>query len=362
MKVMFSGGGTAGHIYPALAMAEMIKRKYTDAEFVFVGRLGGDENEAVRRAGYPVHLLDTVGIRRSLSISNIKAIFKALRAEHEAGCLIKEHSPDIVIGTGGYVSWPVLRAGIKHKLPTLIHESNAYPGLVTRMLAKHVSAVMLGFDSARTHLPGGSNAVTVGNPVRDGFGSIKKREARKRLGIKDSETLILSFGGSLGSERMNSVILELISKGACGATVVHATGKRYFEAIKRTHPELVRDRGSRIMPYISDMPLWLSAADLAITRSGAITLAELCEAGIPSILIPSPNVSDDHQYKNALAMSEMGASLVIKESELGEERLRSEIERLLKDKTALIHMGKLAHKGTRALTEKRILEVIGNCL
>ena len=198
MKIMFCGGGTAGHIYPAIAMAEIMKSARKDTEFLFVGRMGGDENRSIEESGYSLRELKLRGLRRSLSPKNILVMLEALRATELAKDLILEFSPDVIIGTGGYVSWPVIRAGIRLGIPTAIHESNAIPGLVTRLLAQGCDAIMLGIEDARQYLSKRANVHFVGNPVRQDFTRLGRSAARRRLGMRDDEFLIVSFGGSLG--------------------------------------------------------------------------------------------------------------------------------------------------------------------
>lgn len=360
MRIMFTGGGTAGHVSPALAMAELIAKKYPDAEFVFVGRAGGAEGAAVERAGYPIYTLEVEGISRSLSLHNLSALAKAVRAVGVAKGIINRTSPDIVIGTGGYVCWPTLTAAARLGKPTLIHESNAYPGLVTRLLAPRCDGVMLGVGDAAEHLRKAKKLYTVGNPVRSLFSEINRSEARRRLGIPEGQLMILSFGGSLGAERLNSAVLGWMrqaSEKRYPITHVHAAGRRYYDAIRAEAPELCdRRRGSRILSYIEDMPLWLAAADLAITRSGAMTLAELAAVGVPAILIPSPNVADDHQTKNARAAAERGAAILLPESELSKERLTELLSAIYRDRERLAQM-KRAAKIPVSATEQSFMRV-----
>ena len=341
MKILFCGGGTAGHVYPAIAMAEIIKSKYKDAEFMFIGRRGGSENDIPRSLGIPVALIDSEGINRKSPIKAVRGIFKSLMAISEAKRIIKEFSPGIVIGTGGYVTWPVITAAKKARIKTVIHESNAYPGLVTRMLAPKCDATVLGFKSADEHLKRAKRVLCLGNPTREAFKTITRDDARRRLGIPKSVFLVVSFGGSLGAEVMNDVIADAmtkLSKENASYIHIHATGKRFYQAYKEKHPELIKARGSRIVPYIENVPIWFSAADLAITRSGAITTAELMSARLPSILIPSPNVADDHQSANARAMERFGGAIVIKEEDLTADSLANVISNLMKDGKRLTAM------------------------
>lgn len=331
MKVIFCGGGTAGHVYSVIAMAEIITEHDPGAEFLFIGRNGGEENNALTQDGYNIKTVDIYGIKRSLSPDNIRRILKAIEATQKSLEIIDDFSPDIIIATGGYVSWPVLRAGMKRGIPTLIHESNAYPGLVTRLLANRADAVMLGFEDARRYLSSKAQIETVGNPVRRNFKKTSKTRARAALGISKDDFLIISFGGSMGAKKLNDTIIEFISRNYnsdLSFTHIHATGRRYFKDYKELYPHLCRPHGSRIVPYIENMPLWMCAADMAITRSGAITLAEITSVGLPSILIPSPNVSGNHQHKNAKSLADVGAAILLSEEDLTVENLTSAVLKL----------------------------------
>ncbi len=361
MKVIFCGGGTAGHISPAIAMAEIIKDKYKDASFLFIGRACGDENRAITASGYRLRELKLRGLRRSLSPKNVLALLEALKATEKAAEIIEEFSPDLIIGTGGYVTWPVIRAGIRLKIPVAIHESNASPGLVTKLLARGCDAVMLGMKSAEKELPREAKAYYVGNPVRRGFKRIDKHLARRKLGISNEEFLIVSFGGSLGAQRLNDVVTTHMKKCISSGKPIrhlHATGKRNYDEIRSAMPELAEGKRYKIVPYIENVPLWFSAADLAITRAGAITLAEITECNIPSIIIPSPNVSGDHQKKNAEGMCKAGAAVMIEEEDLSQLTLEAKINEILTSKTTREKMKNALSELGKCDTRERILDVI----
>jgi UDP-N-acetylglucosamine--N-acetylmuramyl-(pentapeptide) pyrophosphoryl-undecaprenol N-acetylglucosamine transferase len=334
MKILFCGGGTSGHVTPALAIAEEIKRRYADVNLLFVGREGGYENTAIKQYGIPLKTLSIKGLKRSWSWENAKRICLAAKAYGEAKRIVADFSPDVVVGTGGYVSWPVLRAAQKMKLPTVIHESNAVPGLVTRLLAGRCDILLLNYEKALDTLPRVKSYKVVGNPLLSDFSTISRKRARKELKLEDDEIYILSFGGSGGAQRLNEVIISLMKKRSVSADRIkhlHATGKRYFEGLKNDD---LKDgaRGCRIIPFINDMPRQLAAADIVISRSGAMTLSELSRVGACAILIPSPNVSDNHQYKNARVISDAGGCLLIEEEKLTEELLCEKLELLIKDR------------------------------
>ncbi|MBQ8372114.1 MAG: undecaprenyldiphospho-muramoylpentapeptide beta-N-acetylglucosaminyltransferase [Clostridia bacterium] len=337
MKILFCGGGTGGHVTPAIAMAQIITR-FSDEkpDITFIGRRGGAENDAVTREGFRLLTLDVCGIRRSVSPKNFGAVLKALHARSEAKRIIAEASPDLIVGTGGYVSWPVISAGISKKIPTVIHESNAYPGLVTRLLGKKCTRVLLGYPEAKAFLRSKRNVRVVGNPIKTLTVGLTRDEARRRLGIGREDFFILSFGGSLGAKKINSVIRDLMldySLSEAGVVHWHATGRAEFENINGALPRELRGRSKcRMLPYIEDMPVFLRAADLAITRSGAMTVSELAEAALPAILVPSPNVVADHQYSNARAAAKAGGAVLIEEAKLTSSLLRKHIDRIRRDR------------------------------
>ena len=362
MKILFAGGGTAGHVTPAIAIAEIIKKKYPSAECIFAGRSGGDENGSIVNEGYKLYTLDVEGASRSLSPKNLRVLFKLFRAIRNARRLIKSIRPDVIIGTGGYVSLPVIISGYRLGVPTLMHESNAYPGLVTRKIGKKCDAVMLGMEEARAHLTYTDNVVAVGNPTRSKFNTLKKTEARQKLGIKKGELLIVSFGGSGGAEKINDIIIEVMRSHTAKNNMIrhiHATGKRSYPKSEEYAPELCRGKnGAKLVPYIDNMPELLSAADISITRSGAMTLAELGCVDCAPILIPSPNVAANHQYMNAAAIERRGGAILIEEKALTAELLISRLKILEADPKARERMCISKGSKSKEECEKKILKVI----
>lgn len=362
MRVLLCGGGTSGHVMPAIAMGEIIEKHFPGAVIAFGGRCGGDENRAYTKSGHKLYTVDIQGLRRSLTVNNVKSIIKVIKSSRNALEIIKDFKPDIIIGTGGYVCYPFLSQGRRMGIRTMMHESNVYPGLVTRLLYKRCDAVMLNLEGTMKYLRGAKNAVVVGNPIRSGFGSISKADARRRLGIRNNEVLIVSFGGSLGATVLNRAIAELISrytKSILGVRHMHSTGRSHYEEMKKAYPELfLATSNAKIVPFIEDMPLWLTAADIAITRSGAITISELCRSATPSILIPSPNVTANHQYVNAEYMQEIGASVLVSEESLDSEKLYREVISLMKDKDRLSGMSERAREACEIDTEQRIVCLI----
>ena len=333
MRLLLCGGGTAGHVTPALVVAEEIKRRFPDTKILFIGRKGGGENEAVKKEGIELKTIDIKGLKRSLTLENIKRIKLAVQARKEAEKIIRDFKPDVILGTGGYVCWPVISAGKKMNIPVAIHESNAYPGLTTRLLASKCDKVFLGRDEAKAYITKHAKYTVVGNPASRDFTKISHDEARKKLGIKKDEIFIVSFGGSIGADKLNKVIIDVLNNHSSKDKQIkhiHATGKRYFNSYI-TDVEFPDSR-CKILPYIENMPTMLRAADIAICRCGAMTIAELSAVGVAAILIPSPNVSGNHQYKNAKELSKCGAALLIEEKNLSKKLLWDSILELKTDK------------------------------
>lgn len=359
MNVIFCGGGTSGHVTPAIAIAEQMLKSSKDIKIAFIGRLGGGENALVKNAGFKLYSIEIEGLKRSLSLTNIKRLCLAFSAKKKAKSIISDFKADVVVGMGGYVSWPVLEAARSIKIPTVIHESNSVPGLVSKLFAKKADLVLLGCPTCEGDLKSLKNAKLSGNPVRGEFGKIKKSEARRRLRISDNEFMIFSVGGSGGAETVNKVIMEVINsfsiKKGC-VRHIHSSGKRYFEKLSENYTRLCSsgERGCRVYPFISDMATYITAADLVISRCGAMTLSEIALCGTPPILIPSPNVTGNHQVKNAEHFSENRAAVVVEEKELNCERLMFEIEKLMKNDALRTEMS----ENLKKLSSPRSAEVI----
>ena len=281
------------------------------------------ENKLVARAGYPIWSLDTQGIKRSLSLSNFKAIIKALKATSGARKMLKSFLPDAVIGTGGYVCYPVVKAASKMGIFTALHESNSVPGLAVRMLKKRADKIFVGFEGCKKRLSVGNRCIYTGNPIKSDFIAVTKDEAREKLGVIGKyRYVIVSFGGSLGAKTVNDIALKTmvkLSSKRSDVLHVHSCGRgcsaEFFTEFKRLGLEGCKN--IKASEYIYDMPLYLSAADAVICRSGAMTLSEIAAAGAPSVLVPSPNVTANHQYENALEYSNVGAAFAVDEKEYG---------------------------------------------
>ncbi len=347
MHVLFAGGGTAGHINPALAVASALRARDATLKISYIGTKKGLESRLVPEAGYAFYTIDVAGFQRKLSVQNLKrnvsAVRKVFSASHDAKRLLKDLKPDVVVGTGGYVSGPVLREAVKLGIPTLIHEQNAFPGVTTKMLAPKVDRVLLAMPKAAQYLKCRTEPLIVGNPVRSALKTSTKPEARKKLGIPEGEPMLLSFGGSLGARPINEAIAGLMADRENQPPYyhIHATGKSGYQTtlalLKQMNVDIDGDR-LRVREYIDDMDLCLAAADLVVCRAGAITLSELEVCGKPSILIPSPYVAENHQYHNAMSLCEAGAAVVIEEKDLTPERLSAAVRELLFDASRLNKM------------------------
>jgi len=340
MRFLFACGGTGGHINPALAVAQLIKEKRPNSEILFVGANGGMETRLVPSAGFEIQTIDSRPISRKGGIrgllGNISAVRAIAKAERDSKEIIEDFAPDIVMGTGGYACYPVLRAASKMKIPTVIHESNAYPGLATRALSKKVSRVLLNFESSRELLSGGVSSAVVGTPIRGDILMYDREKAREELGV--TKPLLVSFWGSLGAREMNKKIVEMMKLETdlpSEFVHIHASGRYGYEwmpeAIEKSGVDLRESKNIILREYIDDMPRVLAAADVVMCRGGAATLSEISARGTPAIIVPSPNVTDNHQFKNAMELQKIGGAIVIEEKDSTAELLLNEVKKLLDD-------------------------------
>lgn len=340
MKIIFVGGGTAGHINPALALADYVKEKEPDSEILYVGAKGGMEEKLVPEAGFEFKGITVSGFARKLNFESVKKNLVTLKniivSTFESRKILKEFKPDICVGTGGYVCGSFLRTAHSLNIPFLIHDSNSYPGITTKLLAKKASKVLIINKEAKKHLPQSAKTEITGNPVRKKIFIADKEKSLKSLGIEKG-SVILSFGGSLGAKKINDVMAELIinHKDDSPYTYIHGFGKKGYDFTEKLAKNGIEaDKNSKYIfkEYIKNMPECLSAADLVICRSGATTLSEIEASAKPSILIPSPNVAENHQYHNAMALVNENAASIIEEKDLTAEKLWNEINRILNGK------------------------------
>ena len=367
MNVLLAGGGTAGHINPALAIASIIKKHRPDTKFLFVGTPNGMEARLIPQAGYDFASMEVAGFQRSFSFENIKRNFQAVRylatASGKAKKIISKFKPDLAVGTGGYVSGPVIKQCAKMGIHTAIHEQNAFPGITNKLLAKEVDKVMLTVEDALKYFEKGIDYTVTGLPVRAEINAKTKDRARKELGF-DDEMCILSFGGSLGAGCINETMAQVIKwHTEKGLKINHIHG--YGKMGRDTFPDEMKKNGIpmksnrlRISEYINDMDTCLAAADIVICRSGASTLAELEAAGKPSILIPSPVVTGNHQYHNAMVLGKAGAAQVYEQKNVTGDLLINAIEQLYNSRDKLEFMAECAKRLAVNDTEDRIWGVI----
>ena len=340
MKILFAAGGTGGHINPALATAGEIRERYPDAEILFVGTKDKMEAKLVPAAGFDFTTIKISGFQRKFSIENIirnlKTIFYLLFCTFSVKKILKKFKPDVVVGFGGYVSGPVVRTAAKMGIPTAIHEQNAYPGITNKTLAKIVDKVMLTAEEAEKYMQCKNAPAVTGLPVRGEMLRADRDFARAKLGIKDNQKLILSMGGSLGAMTINNSMVDLITDNYKDDSLyfIHAMGQYGLwvpDKLKENDVDLDKAKNIELREYISDMDVCMPAADVVICRAGASSLSELQALGKASILVPSPNVAENHQYHNAMALVNKGAALIIEEKELTKEKMQSLFDSLVKD-------------------------------
>lgn len=365
MRVLIAAGGTAGHVNPALAIATELRNRHPDIEIHFVGRQQGMEYRLVTREGYPFHAIEVSGIQRSFTPKNILRNVNALRhlvwAPSACRRILAEVKPDYVLGTGGYVSGPIVREAARKGYKTAIHEQNAYPGVTNRLLAKQATLVMAPTQSAVGRLGQPEKTVVTGNPVRPEFFQQDRQAARAAIGA-GSRTVILSYGGSLGAMRLNEVVADLAQWHLEKRDFlhIHATGsieKEDFAALAE-QKGIAHNEYFIVREYIDDMPALYAAADLVICRAGALTLAELAASGRASVLIPSPNVAENHQYYNALEFVKIGAAELFEETELTGERLIETVDAITQNPETLRAMGAKAHELSRPDALDRIVDLL----
>lgn len=339
MRFLFTCGGTAGHINPAVGVAQRLRELEPDCEILFVGAEGHMESELVPREGFDIKTVKITNISRDLSIDGLKhnaqTVKNVVVSTSEAKEIIRQFKPDVVIGTGGYVCYPVLRAAHSMKIPTVVHESNAVPGLTTKMLSGTADKILVGFEESRQYYRHAGRVVVTGTPVREDFRRTDKKAAREKLGLDPEKPLIVSVWGSLGAAFMNKTMVGFIEKalGNPFFSLIHSAGKSgYTPMLESMDSEGIKDaksRGMDVREYIYDMPLVMAAADLVVCRSGASTLSELCVLGKPAILVPSPNVTSNHQEKNARVLEKAGAAVLIPECEITPDKLLGSVSLLL---------------------------------
>jgi UDP-N-acetylglucosamine--N-acetylmuramyl-(pentapeptide) pyrophosphoryl-undecaprenol N-acetylglucosamine transferase len=364
LKIIVSGGGTGGHIFPAIAIANALKSLRPDTEFLFVGAEGKMEMEKVPAAGYNIEGLWISGFQRKLTLSNLAFPFKVMSSLRKAKKILRSFSPDAVIGTGGFASGPMLQVAAKKGVVTLVQEQNSYPGITNKILSRKVDRVCVAYDGMERYFPKEKILLT-GNPVRQDILVLdgKRERALEYFGLDGNKMTVLVIGGSLGARTINESILTILAELEKNSVqLIWQTGKGYYETAKQATAKHSQN-GIKAFDFIQKMDYAYAVADIVVSRAGASSVSELCLVKKPSILIPSPNVAEDHQTKNAMALVTHNAAVIIKDAE-SKEKLGSEVLSLIADaekRTKLsANIGKLAFKDSAIVIANEVLRLINN--
>ena len=371
MKVVMACGGTAGHINPALSIASILKKNIGNCEIEFVGTKDRLESTLVPKAGYPIHFIEIYGLKRSLSLKNIKTAWKTITSVAACKKLLRQIKPDLVVGIGGYVCFPVCYAAASLHIPVALHEANAEPGFAVKMLKNRADLIFVNFEDAGKFLKSSKcRVIHSGMPIDCRFDGIDRRSAREKVRLSDAEKIsVLSFGGSLGAAHINNAILGFMKSympDHPDVSLTHASGGKSYAEMKKLFDEagLGKYPNISLVDYIYDMPVRMVAADLVICRSGASTLSELAATSKPSILIPSPNVTNNQQYKNAKLLADMGAAVLIDDDKLTPDLLAEAVDGLISDRDKLTGMqtaaGRFAVKDTESIIFENLMSIVKN--
>lgn len=359
MRVLFAGGGTGGHINPAISIADYIKQRDDDFHALFVGTKSGLETKLVPRAGYDIEYIDIKGFDRRRLHKNVAVLIKLAKAMRDCSRIIREFKPDVVVCTGGYVSGPVAIAAKKARVPSIIHEQNVYPGLTVKGSEKYVNYVAVSFEETVNHMNKPEKSVVTGNPIREELLKSDKKSARAELGLGD-KPFVLVFGGSLGAGKINDNMIEVIKQasGKNEFSLLFGTGDRNYDDVSARLKNIHLGEDIKVVPYINNMQTVMAAADLVVARSGAITVSELAALGKPSILIPSPNVVRNHQEQNAREFEKVGGAVVITENELTPTLLYNKMRELTGDEARLAAMSEGVKKLARVDALEKIYDLL----
>lgn len=370
MRVIIAAAGTGGHINPAIAIANKIKKENKKAEILFIGTNRGLEVDLVPRAGYELRTIEAYGLSKKIDKENINNIIKTIQGINQAKQIIKQFEPDIVIGTGGYICGPVFVAAQRLKIPNVVHESNAYPGTAVRMLAKRSDAVLVGFKEAKDRLKRARKVVVTGTPTKVkklNIDNQMKKRILQELGIETHLPIVLIFGGSQGAKAINDSIINIIrNKLNVGYQIIWSAGQTQYEFIKRElaleNINVEKLENVKIFPYIYNMEEVMNVVDLVIARSGAMTITEISNIGKPAIFIPLPNVSNNHQEYNARVLVNIGAAEIIQNEDLNETILNNKVKRIIQNQDLMKRMGELANRIAIDNVEDRIYQEIYNVI
>ena len=370
MKVIIAAAGTGGHINPGIAIANKIEKEEKGSEIMFIGTKRGIENDLVPRAGYKLKTLEAYGFSKRISIENIKHIIKTIKSLKKAKQIIEEFKPDVVIGTGGYICVPVLTAAQKCNIPTVLHESNSFPGLAVKVLSKKADVVLVGLKEAKENLKKAKKVVITGTPTKIKklkLSNMEKYFLKEKLEFNPELPVVLVFGGSQGAKKINDALIDIIKKEKItDYQIVWAVGPKNYEKVeeelKKSKIEIQNIKNVKVMPYIYNMEEVMNISDLLVCRSGAITITEISKIGKPAIFIPLPNVSQNHQEKNARVLEKINAAKIILNNELTGENLIKEINQIISNKQLLMQMGENANSINIDNVEDNIYKEIKNVL
>ena len=366
MKVIIAAAGTGGHINPGIAIANKIKEKEPDSEIIFIGTNQGLENDLVPRAGYSLKTIQAYGFNRKISLDNFKKMYKTFRSIGEAKKIIQEFQPDIVIGTGGYICVPVGMAAKKAKIPIVLHESNAFPGIAIKMLSKKADTILLGFEDARKRIPNAKKIVVTGTPTKVKYIEVsnsQRIQLIKQLGLQVDLPIALCFGGSQGAQSINESLVQIIKQQKnSNYQIIWAAGPAQYEQVKEKliecQMEIEHLEKVKIVPYIYNMEEIMNIVDLVVCRSGAMTITEISNVGKPAIFIPFPFATENHQEYNAKVLEKVDAARIILDKNLTADLLNDMIENMVSDAEKLKRMGKNAKNISIENVEEKIYQEI----
>ena len=366
MKVIIAAAQTGGHINPGIAIANKIKKENKNAEVLFIGTPNGIENDLVPRAGYELKTIEAYGIERKISFNNIRKLFKTIKSLKNARRIIKEFKPNIVIGTGGFICGPVLMEAYKLKIPTIVHESNSYPGIATKLLSPKVSTVLVAFEEAKQKIPKAKNIVLTGTPTKINKVELAKEQKEKMLkdlNLRTDLPVVLVYGGSQGAKSINECLIDIIkNKLNSEYQIIWASGQTQYDKIKEMLKEnninIDRIDNTKIIPYIYNMEEMINLADIVISRSGAMTITEIAKCEKPAIFIPYPFATENHQEFNAKVLKNVQAAEIILDKDLNSSTLTNTLNKMFEDKNKLAQMGKNAGKVAIQNVEDKIYEEI----
>lgn len=360
-NVLIAAGGTGGHIYPGLAIASTLKKRWPRANIIFIGSYVGMEKNIVPRYGYPMEFIRATGFARNSPVAILKATKHLFDSARDSRKLLKKYNPALVIGTGGYTCGVLLQQASMRGYPTLIHEQNAFPGKANRMAAKHADVVCLTFNEAAKYFPEGKT-VLCGNPVRDAFKDVNRAAMREKLGISPDKRILLATGGSQGARSINTAMVDVIEhfKDNPNVVIYHLSGKKNYDTIvgqlKERGIDADQEDNLHVIAYSNDMDTLMGASDLVISRAGATTIAEISASGTPSILIPFPYATGDHQRFNAQAVEDAGAGIMIEDKDLTGQVLCDAVDKIFWDDKKLAEMKVCAKNYAKIDADEKIVD------